>query len=678
VTDYETDFEVIDEYETDFEIIEDTPQQEVQPPAQAPTMLDEVGAYGRAALTKPMMGGSFADEILAVPATLGTSAYRAVTGDKIDFAGDYAKNLNNIQSQFGEDREIAPIATFAGDLAGDVRTGFGATKLAAKAAPSSAVAKVTKYARQNPKRTAAGIGGVSGGVYGFGASDGTVEERLEAGLYSGIGGLALGPVAARGGEVVGDVLRNSNLLTRAKNVLNKTPVKTDRALQDIADEASQLTIKDAPAAEARAINKIRKAIKKDFPNTHDEVFQSWLNGDQALIESYGSRARTLGQGAAQYKSGKAVAQDYFEDAVAEAPENMKAAIAKNISGVENYYKTVDDIMEAGSARAGKYYDEAYNDAVQNTEIFKVPEIQEAIEKAYKKYPSKLKDHGPESIKVLDYAKRVLDDDISKAMRAGEKGFAKDRIGIKETLVNAMDEASPSYATARTKAGDYLKVSNSMEAGKQFMKLDPEEIVKAMKNSTEEEKIAFKIGVGKQLRDKINTKIDGSNPYNSIFGSKTQRERLSKILSPEEFKNLEKSLKAEKRIFDMRNEILGGSPTAGKQQAALEIAGGGAEMAQIANGGVNAMPKNTMIAGIRKMFDGLSDDTAEQISKILYETDPSEKLRLFTELSSKVSKSQYKEAQKAYFTMEKALSSGRTAGALSGGSASNETQEFLLD
>lgn len=564
-------------------------------------------------------------------------------GDKT-YSDTYAENLDLLRDETEILQEEQGGAYLGGQIAGAFMPGAAALSVGNKL---PAVAKLGKYARTKPFRTAAITGGVSGGVYGFGSGEEGAGQRAEEALYTGGLGAAAGPIGAHAAQTVGGVV--SPLVSRAQKLLQKPQAQNiANSLDDFAGQAGEVSIRNNPGAEAKAIQKIKSAIKKDFPENSEEVFDAWLNGDKALIESYGSQLRTLGQGAAQYKSGKAVAQKYFDEAIPEAPEKMKASIAKNISGVENYYKTVDEILESGRARASKFYDKAYEDSVSNTEIFKIPEIQKALDIAYKKYPSKLKEANPQSIKTLDYAKRVLDDEISKALRTGERGFAKDRIEIKEMLVSAMDEASPAYKKARGKSGDYLKVTNSMEAGKKFMSLDPEQIVKAMKNSTDEEKIAFKIGVGKQLRDKIDAKIDGSNPYNAVFGSKTQRARLAKILSPDEFQNLEKSLKAEKRLFDMRNEILGGSPTAGKQQAAVEIAGGAADALNAANGNIQAVPRNAIIGALKKMADGLSDDTAEQVSRVLYTTDPSEKIKLFTELSKKVTKDQYRAAQEAYF------------------------------
>lgn len=66
----------------------------------------------------------------------------------------------------------------------------------AKGAPSVA-RSAQSYAGANPLRTAAGVGGVQGGVYGFGSGEGGYQERAEKGLYSGMAGSAGGVVGGK-------------------------------------------------------------------------------------------------------------------------------------------------------------------------------------------------------------------------------------------------------------------------------------------------------------------------------------------------------------------------------------------------------------------------------------------------------------------------------------------------
>jgi hypothetical protein len=183
--------------------------------------------------------------------------------------------------------------------------------------------------------------------------------------------------------------------------------------------------------------------------------------------------------------------------------------------------------------------------------------------------------------------------------------------------------------------------------------------------TDPQKEAFRIGVAKNITDTIGNTVEGRNPYNAIFGKGRQKERLHKILGPEEFTALEKSLKAEDRIFRMRNEILAGSPTTSKAMAAAELAAGGADALELMSGGIRAVPQKATMSFLRNMFDGLSDKTAEKVSQILYETDPAKKLVIFDQLGSKRAGLTVREQatfKRAYFATESILKSRKQIGA----------------
>jgi len=96
---------------------------------------------------------------------------------------------------------------------------------------------------------------------------------------------------------------------------------------------------------------------------------------------------------------------------------------------------------------------------------------------------------------------------------------------------------------------------------------------------------------------------------------------------------------------MRNEILGGSPTAGKQEAKNMItttAQGVDDIMQI--------PRKTMVQGLKTLFDGLDDKTASKVSEILYETNPEKKIEILNKLKADKSFTPAEKiaAKRAYF------------------------------
>jgi hypothetical protein len=228
----------------------------------------------------------------------------------------------------------------------------------------------------------------------------------------------------------------------------------------------------------------------------------------------------------------------------------------------------------------------------------------------------------------------------------------------------MDTASPAYREARKASGDYLGINNAMESGREFMKIDPEQLTKQFKAMPEAEKNAFKVGVAKQLRDLTDKTIEGGNSYNKLFGRPENQKRLASILSPEQYKNFAEDLRAQDRMFKLRNEILGGSPTASKQVAAQEIAELGSFITANPQMGIMQAVQGYM----RKAFDGMNDKTARQVAEIIFEERPAQKLKLLDEITKgkAITRQERQAVKEAYVKIERAFDEIKAAQSVAGG------------
>ncbi len=562
-----------------------------------------------------------------------------------------------------QEAEQNPLAYYPAMLGGAVLTGVGASNRATQLSP-----ELAKFAAQSPKLAASGTGAIQGGLYGAGTGEGSAKEIASQAGLSAIGGAVLAPLAVVANERVFSPLASKAMRIFSKSKLQ--PATQNLPLPELLSKIDEekavqgLTYQGA-IAEGRAMDKIASAIKKDFPDNYEQVLNAWKQSDQPLSALYSPQVTSLAKGAAQYPSGQKAATEFFEPATIEAQQKMAAAIP----AVDNYYSTVDDIVTKGQAKAKPFYERAYNSEIPMPEGGFAPEVQSAINAAKRKYPSELNGFKDNSVKVLDYAKRVLDDQIGTAQRQGQNNFARDRTGIKNALLKQMDEASPEYATARLKSSDYLSVSKAMDDGRDFMKVEPDLIAKNLSKMSDAEKEAYKSGVATQLKETILKKTEGANPYNSVMGSPTQQKRLMKIFSASEYNKIKTGLEAENKLFKMRNEVLSGSPTTSKAIAAGMIADGGeAMLAGLASGKPSTM--GIIKSVLSKSFDGLNDKTAGEVSKLIYETDPVKKLQMLQKLGGNkmLSQTEKQAVKSTYFKAmevigQKQLTTGSASGAV---------------
>lgn len=578
----------------------------------------------------------FGDEAQAGIAAL----YAGLASPDLTVRDAYGQALEELRAEYDLAREQTPWTTGIGEFGGALTTGIAATPRAVTGALSNAA---TKGFLPRAGTTSA-IGAASGGLYGYGTGQGSAEERASNAAFMGALGAGGGFVGSGVGSGV-EALARTPLAQKMADVIARRAKPKNQLVAKTAQEIAEAQDDIAPIVGGQsAYGKIGKQLKKDFGSDYESAMKAYKEGDISLADLYGSRTRTLAQGAAQYPSGKAAAQKYFDEKIGGSYDRILSTVNKNIADIDNYLTTVDDIVFAGQTKARPLYEKAYQGQVDIKGTLP-QEVTSAIAAARRQYPSELQGLPDNSVKVLDYAKRALDDQINTAQRAGKNNFARSRTVVKNDLLDLIDNQVPDYKEARRVSGDYLTITGAMDSGRKALKTDAELLKKQMEGLNDVEKSAFLTGVSKAVRDEVSKIGDNANPYKRIMGSPEKRKKLQAVLSPSQYKNLETSLKAEDRLFKMRNEVLGGSPTAGKLEAKNMISSGVNAVDDIAQ-----VPRKTMIAGLKMAFDGLDDKTAGKVSEILYETDPVKKLQIIDKIKGAKDFTPQEKAlvQKAYF------------------------------
>lgn len=411
------------------------------------------------------------------------------------------------------------------------------------------------------------------------------------------------------------------------------------------------------------LQKVYDRLKSDYPNQAEfkKVLASFGSSkDKALIEKAGARTANLAKGSAQYPSGEAKAAEFFTQATDAAPDKLKSSLSKTVSSSTNYSSDVDALLEAGRAKAAPLYSDAFkaNQSVSSPVINKIlqtPEGKSALSEAVANMQNEmarvakpdaeltqmvkeladigLADAQPVArglkLRTLDYVKKSMDDTIKTAIRAGDDGQVRRITALKNSLVNEIDKADKSglYAKARSTSGDYLSTKQAMEDGLNFLKDDAENISRRMSSMGKAQKDAYRAGVVKILRNDIDNKFDGQNVAR-LFDKQSNRVKLQSLLPPKDYMKLLNDAMATDNIYKLRNQIVGGSPTAGKQIAAQEFQSDLGEIAMdVATGNPLSAGYKTARKVVGKMFDGISDKSAGEVADILYTKDPKEKYKI---------------------------------------------------
>jgi hypothetical protein len=575
---------------------------------------------------------------------LGTGIYQAAADLGFDFSGakkvlsmvrpDLREQIQSLTpediSQVLADKQKAKNAAEA-----DKPLGFKVIKEATKIAPFLAAGSTTgKLVSEGvaslgtaAKAVAPILGlGASGAVGG--AEISALSPQEEAGLGNravetakgAATGAAFGTALGVGGKVVGAIGNAGKSLFTAKS-------------------AEDILAARLPKEQTTALLEQLKTATPDNP--------------VLLPDIAGDSIKGLTRSVAKISTARDIVTDALEKRSQGAVSRVANQLSRDISPVDAYFGNLDDLSKARSEVSKPLYEQAYAEGNKNiqkllkpkvtkearfvsdgsggvkkeitrTEIpapplFSNPNIQKYIAKA-KNDPLFVDPRiSNNDFAVLDGAKKIIDDDISLAMRAGEKEKARALIGIKKQIIDKLDEVSPTYKQARQVFGGFSQLKSAQEAGLDFSKLRPEEVRREIKGLSAAERDAYRIGVRENLQKTVSSTADGADPAKRIFGNEFKREQLKAVFGNEKkFAEFEQKMANEIRAADTKAKVLGGSRTdynmAGDEEFLNKIINGGIK---VAKSKVNPLYLvEATYNALTNKFAGINEKNAADLAKIL--------------------------------------------------------------
>lgn len=357
--------------------------------------------------------------------------------------------------------------------------------------------------------------------------------------------------------------------------------------------------------------------------TPEQIRQGVAGGQISTIADIaGDEVQGLTRALGKVEGARNLISDALEGRSDAAVSRVVGQLSKNISSVDTYFGNLDDIAKARAAVAKPLYEKAYAEGadIASPSVKKFlsdARIQQATAEAKKSYGVRL-EAKPNSLEALDGAKKVLDDQIGVAVRAGESNKVRALSDFRNQFVSALDEAVPAYKEPRRVFSGFAKLQEAQEAGLKFKSLAPEQIQKQLKAMTPDQREAYRIGVRQSLQSEVAKTADGADPAKRIFGNSFEREQLEAVLGKgEQFDDFAKRMREEITAANTKFRVLGGSRTDINTGADEQLA----QMAvQIKNQGLKGAILDRAITsisdGIARRYFGINKANAEAIARAL--------------------------------------------------------------
>lgn len=594
----------------------------------------------------------FGDEITGLLGALGSIGSEDSFGDTYSSYRDASRQSLN---------ELNPVARFGLEMGGGLLSGSsllgGARQLYGQAnrmlpevlqrfAPKAAPRLVEPMTRTQ----AATTGGAAGAISGLGASERPLSDP----------------------EIGTDVAFGAALGSGANAATFLTPTQR----QQLATQARSL-LGRAPTAEygRKARKEVTKAMKGDELTTEmaSERLSTMPPGASLLdVGPPGGTLKELGEGIV-VGGGPAAAKmnRVIRGRKDEAPARVDEMLSDLMGNPGAFYKTKDQLDEQMAKDSAPLYrlyrrsnismTEELQDIVERIKLFRASFIKKARANAIaagdapvqKPRPNRDADSDDTEdvpmldANILDYVKRQMDDAIAGLIRKESTDEARALTILRRDLVAEIDRQTDGlYKAARDAYAGPAANEAALQAGRKFMRKDPEEIEFAMRDfETDTEREMFRLGAARAISDRIGNRATTQRVGKELDAPNFVK-RVKELFpdQPEAYNKIRKAFDDEDDMFDTFVQLIQNSATirrsSAKERANIAAELGGDVVADVATGqGSGALMRALRVIGDRltktasQRLMRQSDAVKSQIADILLNGTPIERQRMITLLNS---------------------------------------------
>lgn len=505
-----------------------------------------------------------------------------------------------------------PVASTVGNIAGAIALPLGASANAAtlpgRIATGAAVG--------------AGFGGASGAGEGQGALDSVSRGLTGAAIGGALGGTA--PAVLEG-------------IVRGGRAVVAPVADALRGVRNVDDEAARRVV----TAIQRDQNIDPQAASRLNPN---EFAASVQGGGPATIMDLGSETtRALARSAANTSpEGRAVLGRAIDDRFEGQTDRVTGWLRNtfHFPDAEAQSAALDQVAKTVNKPA---YARAYAEGRKGvwdadlSELSQAPVVQDAVKAATKQAQNKSAsgqlgpntisrwvNDGKPTLEFWDLVKRQIDQEINVAKRAGRNEDVATLTEVKNTIVQKLDDAVPSYAQARAGAASFFGAQDALDAGRKFVgnNMSAADARRALSKMSPQERQLFQDGFVSEFIGTLEKVGDRRSVLNKIAASPAAREKLNIALGPQKAAELETGLRVE-GIMDLARSAVQGNSTTARQLAELGLAGG----AYGFSGGVSnpldpsAMMNAALVYGAARGKNAINERLSRRVAEMLVSNDP---------------------------------------------------------
>lgn len=575
------------------------------------------------------LGFGFADEI---GSGIG-SVVEKLGGDQRPMGDIYSDILTRGREQDKASQEAFPMDYLGGQAAGAVVT-----------LPIGGAGVKGAQGLWQGVKAGAKAGAALGGLYGFGSGEGGLEQRAvsagKGGLTGGIVGGAL-PVLGRGAQAVYQGVRPA---------FESTPRYATRKIVQAAQRAGT-TI---PAA-MQEVNRLGKTNPDVV--LADVLGKSGQRLTRAVVNKGGAGAEDLTVKLGQRQAGQG--------------ERIISGIQKGLGNPEAYYGNMEKAITALKTNAKPIYEAAYSrpidyarfgddldgafsripKRIQGQVIGAANDLMQMEGVQSKQIMARIADDGSVTFERLpdvrqwDYIKRGIDKIIEgtegQAASGGMSQFGRVLSQVKNDLLSTLDTAVPEFKMARKVYSDDLSVKNALEQGRKAINLDPELIVKNIRDLDTAAREMYRAGFARAIGDQVGRVRYGNDAINRIWNTPSQQSRLKAVFgSKKEFERFADFAKGEQKMAETWRAASGNSTSAQQLNDMLDAGNPVVDVAtQAMTGGVRQALTSAVLRWGRTI-GGLTEARADEMARLLLSKG------ITPELQQAIQRKELTDAQKA--------------------------------